>query len=166
MITTEMVTSVVTSALFFDRLTVKRLGKDVFSIISYSYGEEEVRHKGGTAEEIAKFMNGYFFNKTVTSEDIKYAYSLKDLANKHDISIDILEEYQGKFVAPVESFVVADYSDLEVRMSSLYREQFIEEMEKAEQGSIVSMGCKNCEGYEKHKKVADGWVCQCCGHKE
>ena len=163
MITTEMVTSVVTTALFFDRLTVKRLGEDVFSIISYSYGEEELRHKGGTAEEIAKFMNGYFFNQPVTSEDIKYSYSLKDLAKKHDISIDILKEYQSNFVAPVDkSLVVEDYSYLELRLGRLYNT----ELEKDEQGSIASMGCKNCEGYEEHKKVVDGWVCQCCGHKE
>lgn len=40
-----------------------------------------------------------------------------------------------------------------------------EELQKQPEGAIVSMGCPNCEGLEKHKKIDGKWVCQWCGHK-
>lgn len=41
----------------------------------------------------------------------------------------------------------------------------IEDLKKLEQGAIVSMGCRQCEGHEEHKKVDDKWICLWCGYK-
>lgn len=41
-------------------------------------------------------------------------------------------------------------------------ESEIKELQNAEEGTIVVMGCRNCEGGEEHKKVGDSWVCQWC----
>lgn len=40
----------------------------------------------------------------------------------------------------------------------------LEELRKIEVGTIVVMGCSECEGLEKHKKLQDGtWECLWCG---
>lgn len=42
-----------------------------------------------------------------------------------------------------------------------------QEMVNATVGSIVRIGCINCEGFEKHEKLEDAtWKCLNCGHNE
>lgn len=41
-----------------------------------------------------------------------------------------------------------------------------EELNNMPEGSIVSMGCHSCDGFEKHKRVGTTWVCQWCGNVE
>lgn len=42
----------------------------------------------------------------------------------------------------------------------------LEELRKAEKGTIVTMGCSECEGLEKHKKLDNGiWECLWCDAK-
>lgn len=39
-----------------------------------------------------------------------------------------------------------------------------EELNEQPEGTIVSMGCPVCEGFEKHEKRNGTWRCTNCGH--
>ena len=44
------------------------------------------------------------------------------------------------------------------------RDREFEELKKAEVGTVVPMGCTECEGLEDHEKQEDGtWKCTWCG---
>lgn len=57
-ISASEVSSIKGEKLFHNKLKVKRIGKDVFSIIGFNYGAEEIKFTG-LAEDVAKFLNGY-----------------------------------------------------------------------------------------------------------
>lgn len=43
----------------------------------------------------------------------------------------------------------------------------LEEMKDMSIGSVVSMGCRGCEGFEEHKKISnENWLCNNCGQVE
>lgn len=55
------ITAIKSFKLFQNRLKVKRIGKQVFHIIGFNYGEEEIRFTG-FAKEVAECLNDYFRN--------------------------------------------------------------------------------------------------------
>lgn len=47
--------------IFNDQLKVKRVGKEVYEVIGFHYGDEEVKYTGFSFE-VAAFLNQYFGN--------------------------------------------------------------------------------------------------------
>lgn len=59
MITINNINAIQNEKIFFDTLKVKRIGANVFTVIGFNYGEEEVKCTG-YAKDAMKFLNGYF----------------------------------------------------------------------------------------------------------
>lgn len=58
MITTDDINAINKDKIFGNRVKVKRIGVHTFEIITFHYGEEEIRGTDN-AIEVAKFLNGY-----------------------------------------------------------------------------------------------------------
>lgn len=63
MITANNISNIKGVQLFHNRLKVKKIGKDVFQIIGFNYGDEEKKFTGH-ADEVAKYLNEYFGNRS------------------------------------------------------------------------------------------------------
>lgn len=48
-------------------------------------------------------------------------------------------------------------------MKNEFKDMTIEDMKNAEVGTVVCMGCRECEGIEEHQKMDSGkWKCLWC----
>lgn len=59
MISSQDIDAIKSEKIIYNIFKVKRVGHGVYRIIGFNYGVEEVRFTG-TAEEIARYLNGYF----------------------------------------------------------------------------------------------------------
>ena len=59
MITAKEVAEVKATKLF-NTLLVMRMNVGIYNIYSFKYGKKELRLQGGSPEEVAKFINGFY----------------------------------------------------------------------------------------------------------